>query len=342
MGLCTRACPPLFLLLLLGEAAAHPMTQPWSHSLRYDLTAISQPSPGQPEVTALGYLDGRAFIAYDSRSDGAKHRGPGVTDPQLAPTLANREAAFWEGHARDLVWGLKTIEGYNELSVTPGSGAGGPGEGSPGPHTLQLSLGCELGNGGGFWRYGYDGEDFTAYHPDTWAWGAALPEPERRRRQLVLGRRLSAVRAWLDRACPAALRSLLAAGLGGPTPVVPPRVVVTQQEEPEGNHSLRCRAFGFSPANITLTWLPVGKELTLDTGLRGTQPAGDGTYQGWAAVQVAPGEEQRYTCLVEHPGLEGPLSVTWGRNDSLPTEEPAITQRHLLPPVPATWKGGKN
>ncbi|ELW61838.1 H-2 class I histocompatibility antigen, D-D alpha chain [Tupaia chinensis] len=295
MGLCTRACPPLFLLLLLGEAAAHPMTQPWSHSLRYDLTAISQPSPGQPEVTALGYLDGRAFIAYDSRSDGAKHRGPGVTDPQLAPTLANREAAFWEGHARDLVWGLKTIEGYNELSGTQLQQELRRTEALAG--FLGGNVGCGLCTlttlPPGIARRGGRGEQ-------RWGSGPMCP---------------CALSFWNR---------------------VPPRVVVTQQEEPEGNHSLRCRAFGFSPANITLTWLPVGKELTLDTGLRGTQPAGDGTYQGWAAVQVAPGEEQRYTCLVEHPGLEGPLSVTWGRNDSLPTEEPAIKSK----PRPLVEMGG--
>ncbi|XP_037699054.1 H-2 class I histocompatibility antigen, alpha chain-like [Choloepus didactylus] len=210
--------------------------------------------------------------------------------------------------------------GYNELS----------GEGSPGPHTLQLSHGCELGSSGRFWRYGYDGEDFTAYDPATWAWGAALPEPERRRRQLVVGSRLSAVRVWLDRQCGAALRRWLTAGLGGPAPVVPPRVVITQREDPEGHYTLKCRAFSFSPANITLTWLLEGQELTKDSGPRDALPAGNETYQSWASVAVLPGEELRYTCLVEHLGLNRPLSVTWGRNGSLPTgASPRVQWSHL-------------
>ncbi|XP_006875735.1 PREDICTED: HLA class I histocompatibility antigen, Cw-17 alpha chain-like [Chrysochloris asiatica] len=305
-----------------------------SHSLRYDFTAVTESSLGQPAVTALGYLDGQLFVAYDSESRSAKSRGG-----ELLPLLAAKETAFLEGRAQEVAWGLKTIMGYNELI---------------GPHTLQLSHGCELSNSGRFWRYSYDGEDFTAYDPATWAWGATLPEPERRRRQLVVGRRLSAVRAWLDHECVAALRSLLAAGLGGPAPVVAPRVVVTQQEDPEGSRTLRCRAFGFSPANITLTWLQDGKELTLDSGLKGTRPGGNKTYQSWAVVGILPEEELRYTCLVEHTALKRPISVAWSQRTRNETGEskscpyfgalahfPLMSQLEPLEEAPPPGSGSK-
>uniref|UniRef100_A0A5F7ZME8 Ig-like domain-containing protein n=1 Tax=Macaca mulatta TaxID=9544 RepID=A0A5F7ZME8_MACMU len=293
---------PRTLLLLLSGALA--LTETWagSHSLRYFSTAVSRPGRGEPRFISVGYVDDTQFLRFDS--DAASPR----MEPR-APWAEQEGPEYWEeqtGLAKDITQsfrvGLGNLRGYYNQSEA-------------GSHTLQWMYGCDLGPDGrllhGYHQFAYDGKDYIALNVDLRSWTAADMAAQNTQRKWEAAREAERMRAHLEGTCVEWLLRHMENGKETLQRADPPKTHVTHHPVSDHEATLRCWALGFYPAEITLTWQRDGEDQTQDTEVVETRPAGDGTYQKWGAVVVPSGEEQRYTCHVQHKGLPEPLTVRW-------------------------------
>ncbi|VFV25767.1 hereditary hemochromatosis protein [Lynx pardinus] len=240
----------------------------------------SAPDLGLPLFEALGYVDDQLFVSYNHESRRAEPRAQWLEDgaPSQLWLQLSQSLKGWDHMFIVDFWTI--MDNHNHSKVTK---LGVSSE----SHTLQVILGCEVREDNstrGFWKYGYDGQNYLEFRPETLDWRAAEPRAWATKLEWeVSAIRAKQNRAYLERDCPMQLQSLLALGTG-----VLDRQVTT----------LRCQALNFYPQNITMRWLKDRRPLEArDVEPQDVLPNGDGTYQGWLAVAVPPGEEHRYTCL---------------------------------------------
>nr|APD25596.1 MHC IB antigen [Chlorocebus sabaeus]ARR31562.1 MHC class I antigen [Chlorocebus pygerythrus] len=297
-----RVMAPRTLLLLLSGALA--LTETWagSHSLRYFSTAVSRPGRREPWYVEVGYVDDTQFVRFDSDAESPRMEPRAQWVEQEGPEYWDRNTRRAKAHAQTDRGNLRTLLRYYNQS-----------EG--GSHTIQRMFGCDLGPDGhllrGYEQHAYDGKDYIALNEDLRSWTAADMAAQNTQRKWEAARAAERLRAYLEGECLEWLRRHLENGKETLQRTDPPKTHVTHHPVSDHEATLRCWALGFYPAEITLTWQRDGEEQTQDTELVETRPGGDGTFQKWGAVVVPSGEEQRYTCHVQHEGLPEPLTLRW-------------------------------
>ncbi|XP_039723545.1 class I histocompatibility antigen, Gogo-OKO alpha chain-like isoform X1 [Pteropus medius] len=296
---------PRTLLLLLSGALA--LTETWAgfHSLRYFYTSWSRPGSGEPRFISVSYVDDTQFSRFDSdaASPRLEPRAPWMDlVEQQDPQYRDRSTQFCRDNAQDFRVDLKTLRGYYNQSEA-------------GSHTYQRMVGCDVGPDGRFLRGysqdAYDGADYIALNEDLRSWTAAEGAAQNTRRKREEAGDAERWRAYLEGTCVERLLKHLEIGKETLLRADPPKTHVTRHSISDREVTLKCWALGFYPAEIILTWQYDGEDQMQDTELVETRPAGDGTFQKWAAVVVPSGEEQRYTCHVQHEGLPQPLTLRW-------------------------------
>ncbi|XP_051852900.1 RLA class I histocompatibility antigen, alpha chain 11/11-like isoform X5 [Antechinus flavipes] len=167
--------------------------------------------------------------------------------------------------------------------------------------------------------FAYNGQDYLALDMETLTWTAAGKEAVNSKHKLEADRSIAErYKAYLEEECVLWLKIYLEMGKETLQRADAPSARVTRHSTSSGEVTLQCRAQDFYPAEISLTWLRDGEEQHQDTEVIETRPAGDGTFQKWAAVGVTSGQEGRYTCRVQHEGLPEPLTLKWEPESSSP------------------------
>ncbi|XP_021116151.1 hereditary hemochromatosis protein isoform X2 [Heterocephalus glaber] len=270
-----------------------------SHTLRYLFMCASEPELGLPLFEALGYVDDQLFVSYNGESRRAEPR------------------AQWIGRTSSRMWLQlsQSLKGWEHMFILDFWTIVDNHNHSKESHTLQVIFGCEVQEDNstrGFWKYGYDGQDHLDFCPETLDWKAAEPAAHPTKLEWEKNKiREKQNKAYLEKDCPGQLQKFLELGKGILDQPVPPLAKVTHHVAPAAT-TLQCQALRFYPQNITMRWLKDKQLLDAkEGGQKDVLPNGDGTYQGQVVLSVPLGEEQRYTCLVEHEGLDHPLTATW-------------------------------
>uniref|UniRef100_A0A2I3GEE8 Ig-like domain-containing protein n=1 Tax=Nomascus leucogenys TaxID=61853 RepID=A0A2I3GEE8_NOMLE len=285
---------PRTLLLLLSGALAVTETWAGSHSLRYFSTAVSRPGRGEPRYIAVEYVDDTQFLRFDSDAAIPRMEPRAQWVEQEGPQYWERTTGYAKANAQtDRVALRNLLRRYNQSEA--------------GSHTLQGMNGCDMGPDGrllrGYHQHAYDGRDYISLNEDLRSWTAADTVAQITQRFYEAEEYAEEFRTYLEGECLELLRRYLENGKETLQRADPPKAHVAHHPISDHEATLRCWALGFYPAEITLTWQRDGEEQTQDTELVETRPAGDGTFQKWAAVVVPSGEEQRYTCHVQHEGF---------------------------------------
>ncbi|XP_057554088.1 BOLA class I histocompatibility antigen, alpha chain BL3-7-like [Hippopotamus amphibius kiboko] len=297
-----RVMAPGTLLLLLSGALALTQTRAGSHSLRYFDTGVSRPGRGEPRFIAVGYVDGTQFVRFDSDAPNPREEPRAPWVQQEGPEYWDRNTRIYKHHAQTLRVNLNTLRGYYNQSEA-------------GSHSIQRMYGCEVGPDGrllhGYEQHAYDGADYIALNEDLSSWTAADAAAQITKRKWETAGWAEQLRNYLEGTCVEWLHRYLEHGKDTLLRADPPKTHVTHHPISDREVTLRCWALGFYPEEISLTWQRDGEDQTQDMELVETRPAGDGTFQKWVALVVPSGEEQRYTCRVQHGGLQEPLTLRW-------------------------------
>ncbi|XP_045862048.1 HLA class II histocompatibility antigen, DP beta 1 chain-like [Meles meles] len=94
---------------------------------------------------------------------------------------------------------------------------------------------------------------------------------------------------------------------------VQPQVHVSPSKKghPQPHNLLVCHVSDFYPGHIQVRWFLNGQEETAGVLSTNLMQSGDWTFQILVMLEMTPQQGDVYTCQVEHPSLDSPVTVEW-------------------------------
>ncbi|XP_059099837.1 class I histocompatibility antigen, Gogo-A*0201 alpha chain-like [Peromyscus eremicus] len=293
--------PKALLLLLLANLTLtrHPKG---SNSLSYLQTLLTWPDLLEPQLIYAVYFNDIRIERFNSREE----------PPRLmhcAPWVDQQEPEYWDQRTEEVLRLMaaykyilkKMLHIYNLIET--------------GNYTIQIRMACDVLPGGNLSRVQYEfifnGHDYVVLNKDLRSWTAVGKAAEVLRQNWEASGFAKSLKNYLQYEGVKLVLRQLVYGKEILLRTDTPKMHVTRKVRANGKITLRCWALDFYPADITLTWQRDRSNQSLNMEVIETRPAGDGTFQKWAAVVVPSGKEQRYTCHVNHEGLPEPLTLRW-------------------------------
>lgn len=79
-------------------------------------------------------------------------------------------------------------------------------------------------------------------------------------------------------------------------------------------NTLICHVTGFYPAPVNVSWTKNEQKVTEGTSINKPYPKTDGTFDQISRLDFIPEQGDIYSCSVQHPALDQPVTRLWGEN----------------------------
>ncbi|XP_072406453.1 class I histocompatibility antigen, F10 alpha chain-like isoform X1 [Chiloscyllium punctatum] len=254
-----------------------------------------------PEYVGVGMINGVPVARYDSDTRQTVSLQQWMTDAYDAnywKTLTKQGDEHSDKARRDLRTVMKCT---NQTS---------------GVHILQFIRTVEITADGSVKRsmnVGFDGKDFISLEPDRMRWVASNHFAVKIKENWDSDKERNRHWKWhLEEELVERLKSRLHFGKQYFARKIQPEVFISRRE-PNGRDkplTLSCLVTGFYPVDIEVTWLRNG-EVMSGTYSSGVRPNHDGTHQIQKEIEINAGDEDQYSCQIEHSSLAEAQLYQW-------------------------------